>query len=96
MTDLLEMVQNWAYDPYITCDTAKCGQCLKEQIRSEVCKMYLRTRTEVLTGDLKDILDETTRMWENTSLYKRVRGELDKGKTLKQIEAELQLEGINL
>jgi len=96
MTDLLEMVQNWAYDPYITCDTAKCGQCLKEQIRSEVCKMYLRTRTEVLTGDLQYVLDETKRMWEYTALYCRVKRELDKGKTLVEIEAELQLEGINL
>jgi hypothetical protein len=95
--EFIEMIKNWANDPYITHDDyTKCGMCWKEKIRSEVCTKYLDYRNEVNDADLKWILAEVDNRWHETDLYKRVKSMLADGETIERIGELLLLEGIEI
>ena len=52
--DLRSMVELWASHPYITCEPSKCGQCLREHIKSEVSKEYLSRDIDINDATLND------------------------------------------
>ena len=93
-----EMINTWANDPYVTCeDTSKCGQCLKEQIRSEVAKEFLANHTGTVESvDLHEIEGETKVRFQQTPLYKRVQSLMAEGHDLKKIAKDLMAEGIEI
>ena len=96
--DFKEMVKYWANAPYIICDDVdKCGQCLKEKIKSEVSKEFLSLKVgNVETKDIVEIEKEIDRRFHETPLYKRVRSLLDQGQDLKKIAEDLSNEGIEI
>lgn len=95
--EFIEMIKNWANDPYITHDDyTKCGQCWREKIKSEVCTNYINKYDRADQDDLKWILDYSKEKWQETSLYKRVREMLAQGKTIVEIDEELRSEGIEI
>ena len=96
--DFRKTIETYANDPYITCpDTSKCGQCLREQIQSEVSKDFLaRHDGEVTSQDLQTIHTVTKLKFKESPLYTRVQAMMTEGKDLKTIGAELALEGIEI
>lgn len=95
---LRKIIKNWADGPYIPCDDVyKCGQCLREQLKSEVCKEFLSLHTgDIDTVDIVEIEAETKRLFQQTPLYKRVKSLQDQGQSLQDIEADLRKEGIEI
>jgi hypothetical protein len=73
----------------------KCGMCLKEHFRSQVAKEFLDAG-KFDENHLKELFDEVDRRFHETELYKRVRTMLASGKSIEQIDEELQKEGISI
>jgi hypothetical protein len=99
MTDVnksKQAIELWANEPYITCDTDKCGQCLRQQIQSEVAKSYLDSGATPDSDMIENVLDETRKRWRQTPIYIRVKSLLDQGKEFEEIELELKKEGIQV
>lgn len=94
-----KMIEEYANDPYITCDDIeKCGQCLREHLRSNVSREYLISNTmrEFTSTDLANVEAETKYRFKATSLYKRVKSLLNEGKDIKDIDEDLKKEGIEI
>jgi hypothetical protein len=96
MSDIKDLIEKMAKDPYITHeDVTKCGQCWKEKIKSEVANDYL-VAGKLGAENLKEMFEEIDRRWKQTELYLRVQEMLKSGKTIEQVQSELQNEGIDI
>lgn len=90
-----EMMEHMS-EPYIVHEEfEKCGQCLREKIKSQVAKEFLDAG-KFSEEHLSELFAEVDRRWFETSLYKRVKSMLDLGKSLEEIEQELEKEGISI
>jgi hypothetical protein len=96
MSDIKKLIENMAKNPYITHeDVTKCGQCWKEKIKSEVANEFL-VAGKLSSENLKEMFLEVDNRWKQTELYLRVQDMLKTGKTIEQVQAELQKEEIEI
>jgi hypothetical protein len=97
MTDYKKIIETWAYDPYVTHDdVTKCGQCLREQIKSDLSKKLLKSGSPIGEAQFRAIIDLSRDIWKDTPLYRRVKDLLDGGMTLEEIDKKLREEGIEI
>lgn len=94
---LKQVVEMWANDPYITHeDVTKCGTCLRQKIQSEVATEMLKDLTLDSKTLIAKVSEETTRRFEATELFTRVKSLLDQGQKLEDIAEDLWKEGIDI
>lgn len=91
--DFLEMLTNYANNPYITHrDYRKCGQCYKEKIKSNLAKEYI-TQNKTDNSFLNSFFEESDQIWKTTEIYQEVQKLIGAGKTLEQALAEMETRG---
>lgn len=96
MSDIKQLIENMAQKPYLDHeDVTKCGLCWKNKIQSEVANEFLQAG-KLSADNLKEMFEEVNKRWHETELFLRVREMLKTGKTIEQVEEELQKEGISI
>lgn len=98
MSDIKQLIENMAKRygaPLEHEDVTRCGMCWKNKIQSEVANEFL-VAGKLSAENLKEMFAEVESRWKQTELYLRVQDMLKTGKTIEQIEKELQAEGIEI
>ena len=98
MSDIKELIENMAKQygaPLDHEDVTKCGLCWRNKIQSEVANEFLQAG-KLSSENLAEMFEEVNKRWHQTELFLRVREMLKTGKTIEQIDEELQKEGISL
>jgi hypothetical protein len=98
MSDIKKLIENMASrygEPLDHEDVTKCGLCWKNKIQSEVANEFLQAG-KLSSEHLKEMFAEVEKRWQQTELYLRVQEMRKTGKSIEEIEKELQQEGIDI
>ena len=94
VSEIKDLLQNMASNPFIEHeDITKCGQCWREKIRSEVANEFLLAG-KLSQENLKEMFAEIDKRWSQTELFLHVKELQRQGKSIDEISAQLEQEGI--
>lgn len=91
----IKKIFNHMANPYITCDTKKCGQCAKEEIRGIVAKEFIDSNRCNTNEDFESLEKEVQKKWIKHPIYLMVREIMNQGKTLEVALEEVRKLGID-
>ena len=84
MTNIKDMFEHFATNPYITCSSQKCGQCAKEKIKSLVCLEMIDTGKNQTSEDLSEMENRVQTLWKKHPIYIKIQEFLNLGMSLKE------------